>query len=66
MKSSLIQFREQLGDSLDRHELIDAIIELIDDVDWVLEWVSENYFPDSVFTKKQLDDWAKENGYEKV
>ena len=34
------------------------------DCDWVLDWVRDNFTPDEVFSREQLDAWAESVGYE--
>ena len=35
------------------------------DQELVLKWVRKSFWPDEVFNLKQLEAWAKENGYTK-
>jgi hypothetical protein len=45
---------------------IDDICEEIGISDFdLLRLIRKNYFPDNVFSKSELEQWAEENGYTK-
>lgn len=49
----------------DGPDVIDAIKkELSGDIQWILDWVAENFAPEEVFPRTELEAWAEENGYE--
>ena len=33
------------------------------DSSFVLDWVRDNFTPDEIFSSKELEQWAKDNGY---
>lgn len=33
-------------------------------LDAAIDWINSNMSPDDVFSMKDLDDWAENNGYE--
>jgi hypothetical protein len=33
------------------------------DYSWVLEWVSDHFSPDQVFSQSDLREWAEDNGW---
>ena len=54
------EFADNLMDIGD--DIIDAIRAVFArDAQWVVDWVSENFEPDNVFSDEALRDWAEKN-----
>ena len=44
--------------------IFDALRDLfLIDSSFVLDWVRDNFTPEEIFSSKELEQWAKDNGY---
>lgn len=46
--------------------VVDAVklfLQVEDDVEWVVDWVEENFDPEDVFSDERLAAWAERNGW---
>jgi len=58
-KSQDKEFAEEMKDSVDFVQMSNGAL------DNAINWISRNLNPDEVFSEKDLQDWAENNGYTK-
>lgn len=65
-KMALRDAIEALDVGLGSPLLSNVIDVLVNDAEWILEWVGGEWNPEDVFDDNRLGVWAEENGYTKA